>query len=149
MQSPRRVLNDAAPWKMPLDVAQFLVQGEPHPSPLITATLTEGQVIDFGLYINAQHGGRHWFSVCPSSRQTATQACFDLPQNQLTRADGSSAQGKVRLGASGVWGLDQPKLGVCGHPGVLPTCRNTSSRAPTAARPRARCVDSGTKAAPE
>lgn len=58
------------------------------------ATLTAGQAYDFGLYINAQHGGRHWFGVCPLPRQQATQACFDLPQHRLVRADGSYADGK-------------------------------------------------------
>ncbi|KIY93555.1 hypothetical protein MNEG_14408 [Monoraphidium neglectum] len=58
------------------------------------ATLSAGQVVNFGLYINAQHGGRHWFSVCPLPRQQATQACFDKPEHQLVRADGSYGDGK-------------------------------------------------------
>jgi hypothetical protein len=61
---------------------------------LVAATLSAGQVVNFGLYINAQHGGRHWFSVCPLPRQQATQACFDKPEHQLVRADGSYGDGK-------------------------------------------------------
>jgi hypothetical protein len=46
------------------------------------------------VYINSAHGGRHSFSVCPLPRQQATQACFDRPEHQLLKWDGSYGHGK-------------------------------------------------------
>ena len=48
-------------------------------------TFTAGAVVPLTVTITANHGGRMAFSVCPLSRDAATQACFDQPGNYLTR----------------------------------------------------------------
>ena len=64
----------------------------PSLDPMCAATYTTGQTVDITIAFGGQaggynHGGRHWFSVCPLSREQATQECFDRPEHQLVRAD--------------------------------------------------------------
>ena len=52
------------------------------------ATYYEGQVIETDVHVTTNHAGRFAFRVCPLPRDQVTQACFDLPQHQLTRWGG-------------------------------------------------------------
>lgn len=51
----------------------------------IQATYTQGQEITVEWIMAANHGGRIGLKVCPSGRTGLTQACFDIPGNQLQR----------------------------------------------------------------